>query len=200
MDSSQSLEPAALGIESVTDVARALALAFVTSPWADFCFPVEERAERLERSYVLFLSSIAVPHLDAWIMGPSGAAIWWDPSRTPPPKEAYAEINLPLEQLYGDRLAAVRELDRLVAAGRPSEPARILLVLGVDPQKQGCGLGTLLVREGLRTADQQGLTTLVETSTASNVRFYERFGFSTYDRCTAESLTVWMMRRSASSC
>jgi ribosomal protein S18 acetylase RimI-like enzyme len=61
----------------------------------------------------------------------------------------------------------------------PDEPLLYLSHIGVDPDRQGRGLGTELMRDGLARADEQVVPTWLETSRADNAAYYQRFGFRT---------------------
>lgn len=50
-------------------------------------------------------------------------------------------------------------------------------VVGVDAAYQGRGIGTLLIRHAITLAEQSQLPIWLETQTASNVGYYESFGF-----------------------
>jgi predicted N-acetyltransferase YhbS len=50
-------------------------------------------------------------------------------------------------------------------------------VIGVDPARQGLGLGTALIEHGLGVARDQRLPAFLETANPRNVAYYERFGF-----------------------
>jgi GNAT superfamily N-acetyltransferase len=56
-------------------------------------------------------------------------------------------------------------------------PHWYLWALGVDPHRQGQGIGSSLIRPILERADEEGLPCYLETETEGNVRFYERRGF-----------------------
>ncbi len=77
------------------------------------------------------------------------------------------------------------------------EPHWYLTVWGVDPSRQGEGLGTALVREGLHRVDAVGARAYLETETEGNVRFYERLGFAVVEEIevTPADLPMWLMRR-----
>ena len=79
------------------------------------------------------------------------------------------------------------------------EPHWYLSAIGVDPDHQGAGLGTALVRSGIRRADQAGSPTYLETETMANVGFYEHFGFEVIEEISLVGLgvPVWMMVRRA---
>jgi ribosomal protein S18 acetylase RimI-like enzyme len=57
------------------------------------------------------------------------------------------------------------------------EPHWRLLIIGVDPDLQGRGVGSALVKEGLARADDTNCPCYVETNEKRNMAFYERLGF-----------------------
>jgi ribosomal protein S18 acetylase RimI-like enzyme len=69
-------------------------------------------------------------------------------------------------------------------------------VLGVEPECQGQGLGSAVLRPVLEQCDADGIGAYVESSKERNIDFYARQGF----RVTAEPRllrgpTVWTMWR-----
>ncbi|HWD68302.1 MAG TPA: GNAT family N-acetyltransferase [Caulobacteraceae bacterium] len=59
----------------------------------------------------------------------------------------------------------------------PHEPHWYLPWLGVDPSRQGRGLGSLMLKHSLRRVDETGLPAYLESSNPKNIPLYERFGF-----------------------
>ena len=76
------------------------------------------------------------------------------------------------------------------------EPTWFLATVGVDPPRQGGGVGSLLIEHGLRFAREQGLPATLETSNPQLVGYYERFGFAVTDEEDAPDggPHVWFMR------
>ena len=50
-------------------------------------------------------------------------------------------------------------------------------MIGVDPSRQGQGLGSALLKAGLQRCDEEGLPAYLESSSPKNVPLYERHGF-----------------------
>ena len=77
------------------------------------------------------------------------------------------------------------------------EPHWYLMVVGVDPELQGRGLGSALVSEGLKRADESNSPCYLETSEERNVAFYERHGFVVVDTAPLGKggPTGWAMHR-----
>lgn len=89
-------------------------------------------------------------------------------------------------------------MDKFHKARMP-EPHWYLLVIGVDPELQGRGVGSALVRDGLAQADRNGHPCYLETSDPRNVAFYERHGFVVLQEASLGTggPPAWAMRRAA---
>ena len=67
--------------------------------------------------------------------------------------------------------------------------------VAVDAHLQGKGIGTLLMNEYCARLDRLHAAGYLETDKASNVRFYERFGFQTIDEEPVLNTPNWFMKR-----
>ena len=78
-----------------------------------------------------------------------------------------------------------------------SVPHWHLPFIGVDPARQGLGLGTLLLRAGLSRVDQDGVECRLFNDQPRNVPLYQRYGFEiAAEGDVADGGThVWYMRR-----
>ena len=72
-----------------------------------------------------------------------------------------------------------------------------LLTLGVDPPRQGRGIGSALMRPVLTRADAEGLPCYLETEKERNVRFYGKHGFEVVAQGEgpAGGPAFWTMKR-----
>jgi ribosomal protein S18 acetylase RimI-like enzyme len=59
----------------------------------------------------------------------------------------------------------------------PKEPHWYLWAIGVDPRRQGQGLGSALLKHTLSQCDARGDIAYLESSSPKNVPLYERHGF-----------------------
>jgi ribosomal protein S18 acetylase RimI-like enzyme len=57
------------------------------------------------------------------------------------------------------------------------QPHWYLAFIGVDPARQGYGVGAALLRSRLRRCDEDALTAYLESSKLENVPLYQHFGF-----------------------
>ena len=76
-------------------------------------------------------------------------------------------------------------------------PHFYLSALGVEPERQGEGIGTALMQPVLERADREQLAAYLETAAARNVLLYERQRFAVVEELTLPGTDVhgWLMRR-----
>ena len=69
--------------------------------------------------------------------------------------------------------------------------------LAVDPDCQGQGIGSWLMKPGVKRAAQQGLPIYLETHDEKNVPFYQKRGFNLVrsERVPSANLPFWCMVR-----
>ena len=78
----------------------------------------------------------------------------------------------------------------------PGDGHLYLSVLGVDPARQGSGLGSALLAPGLELCDREGIPAYLETGKECNLAFYGRHGFRVMgDLRLPAGPPVWLMRR-----
>ena len=81
------------------------------------------------------------------------------------------------------------------AASDPAEPHWHLGPLVVDPAWQGRGIGSRLMRQCIDDTRASGASLYLETDKPVNVRFYERFGFTTRATLSVLDTPNWLMAR-----
>src|SRR5260370_4515182 len=59
----------------------------------------------------------------------------------------------------------------------PKEPPWYLPLIGIDPARQGKGLGGALMRHATDICDRDGVLAYLESSNPRNIPLYERHGF-----------------------
>ena len=150
----------------------------------------------LVRTLIAARGRLATAELDA-------VALWLPPGRTMGAgaviRSGFAIVRSAVAMPRRDRRRMMRVMRRLDGRHRElaPEPHWYLMALGTDPDRHGQGLGSALVRDGLRLADRDGTVTYLETETESNVRFYRHLGFEVVEELTLEHLGVpiWLMLR-----
>lgn len=77
----------------------------------------------------------------------------------------------------------------------PKEPHYYLEYIGVDPQAQGSGLGSMILKYLTMQADKAQIGCYLETATRINLPLYQRFGFQITCEETIIDLPTWFMWR-----
>ena len=97
---------------------------------------------------------------------------------------------------FGRFMAANETMDKIHKARVP-EPHWYLILVGVDPELQGQGVGSAIIREGLARADRESRPCYLETSERRNLGLYDRHGFAVLEEATLgkDGPQAWAMRR-----
>jgi ribosomal protein S18 acetylase RimI-like enzyme len=202
---------AAVGIvplrqEQLDEVGDVLTRAFADDPFVLWMFPKEQSRPRVLRAFMLAGANYCHRYGETYTTSgrPEGAALWLTPGNTHmtvPRMARSGMLLLPFRLGAGNFVrfnSAVSHMERShnrIMAG----PHWYLLGLGVDPPRQGQGLGSALIAAGLEKADASGLPCYLETAKERNLPFYERHGFTTVEETRIDNgkagPRVWMMRR-----
>jgi len=75
---------------------------------------------------------------------------------------------------------------------RMPDPHWYLMALGVAPEWQGQGLGSVLVRHGVERAGAEDMPVYLETETGPNVPFYRKLGFELIDEIVIDAYDLPM--------
>ena len=178
-----SVRPATM--DDVDACATILARAFHDDPGAVIFDPdPARRASMLPGFFRTFLEASLDEGGDIVVAGDpvGGLACWFGPDRHGPSEAGMAAHGLAdvLEQWGPDASARIvamtaeieRQHERLIDG-----PHLRLDFFGVDPVRQGSGLGSALLGHGHEIADAAGLPSYLETFTRPNVTYYERRGY-----------------------
>jgi ribosomal protein S18 acetylase RimI-like enzyme len=77
----------------------------------------------------------------------------------------------------------------------PDRPHAHFGPFGVEPELQGQGIGSLVLREYTRRLDAAGEHSYLETEKPQNVALYQRFGFEVIDQSEFMGVPNWFMWR-----
>jgi len=129
------------------------------------------------------------------------ACVWIPPGPgiTIPRMMRCGMLGLPLRIGWGPfaRFMAANETMDKIHKARVPEPHWYLFGIGVDPELQGQGVGSAIIREGLAIADRESKPCYLETSEPRNLGLYKRFGFDVLEEVTLGKggPPAWAMRR-----
>lgn len=160
--------------------AEALALAFADDPgWAHMLPESGVRAERLLTFFTAEIANVVPAHRELWVTEDgSGAALWGRPGRWRVPLTRTARPLPQLLKVFGLRLGLATWAQLRFERHHPRRPHHWYLhYVGVEPRRQGHGLGAALLAPVLEQCDRDGIPAYLESSTERSRALYERHGF-----------------------
>jgi ribosomal protein S18 acetylase RimI-like enzyme len=197
MRPSTTIEPA--GRDRINALAAVYARAFRDDPIVRWPLPdtgdVQDRIQTVFASIYVGIADDGV----IWEAGDAdGFAVWIPAGAADDMFESDAAVQRELAPLTADDGERYRVLWDWIEARVPAD-VWYLDAIGVDPSRQGRGVGDALVRHGLDAAADAGVDAFLETALAGNVRYYERFGFRVVDEGEPEpdGPHIWFMRTGA---
>ncbi|MBC7901463.1 MAG: GNAT family N-acetyltransferase [Saprospiraceae bacterium] len=152
-----------------------LTLAFSTDPMARWSQPDPVKYLENFPALVKAFGGNAFMNGSAYFAdGYAGAALWLPPGVGPDEETmiALVERTAP-DSIKGDLYGVFEEMDKY----HPKEPHWYLPLIGVDPSRQGEGIGAALMKHALNVCDRDGVIAYLESSNPRNVSLYERHGF-----------------------
>jgi ribosomal protein S18 acetylase RimI-like enzyme len=186
--------------EDVGPLAAALARAFDDDPLSLYLFGgPRTRAAGLARFFTIQLRHTYLRHGEVWTTADRAGAALWAPPTMPRPGAMDLLRILPVVPYLSIWGRKTRDVVRLLAAyerARPRQTHWYLGTLGTDPDRQGQGVGSALLRVVLDRLDLEGIPAYLESSKESNLAFYARHGFRvTGEITTPRGPTLWLMWR-----
>jgi len=167
-------------VEDAVAIGRVLGRAFDDDPIFRFILPDDDdRRRRLPRLFETLFRHHHVHQEDAWTTDDCmGAALWSAPGKWSVGIGALLRIAPGAIGALGTRsIVALRTLHG-VELEHPKDPNHhYLSTLGIDPTRQGQGLGAMLIAPVLDKCDRDGVPAYLESSNEKNRPFYRRHGF-----------------------
>ena len=192
----------------IEPAAETLARAFHDYPTFVYFFP--DAAERKEKSPLLcpFFVRFGILYGEVYATSPNleGVAIWLPSDKADStPEEAVRAGILPIIPKIGQDA-----LDRLVNVGTflngihkvfAPLPHHFLQFIGVDPEFQGKGYASALLKPMLARIDGESLPCYLDTEDEKNVAIYQRYGFKVVDEAIMPGTEIrsWAMLREKSA-
>jgi len=190
--------------DEIPTLAAVLARAFASDPFYRYVAGgAPERSQRMRDGWSGLLRHASADLSATYTTDDyAGVAVWQPPGTTGPGFVASLRLLPSMSRLSGG-LGHLREVSRAISfleeRRRHNTPGAhfYLAALGVEPERQGEGIGTALVGPGLARADAGGVPAYLETATGRNVLLYERLGFAVVEELTLPDTDVhgWLMLR-----
>ncbi len=183
----------------IPSLASMLVRAFADDPVANFMFAGDRRRQRgLHAFFTSQLRHEYLPHGHVYTTDDGdGAALWGPPDVARNGLKELLQLLPAAPFLVSSHIHRALGLLFEVDGLRPKEPHWYLATLGVEPPRQGHGVGSALLLSTLDRIDESGRPAYLESSKDRNVPFYARFGFEVVEELHPEAgtPTIWRMWR-----
>jgi ribosomal protein S18 acetylase RimI-like enzyme len=185
-------------------MANTLAAAFYDDPAIEWLLPDEAtRLETARRGFDLFLRRLWLQHEQVYVAGDDVAAVcvWEPPGAWKVGLGAQLALLPAMLGVYGRRLPRVLGALTAIERNHPTEPHEYLAFVGVAPERQGRGIGSMVMKPILDRCEAEGLPAYLEASSVRSRALYERHGFSVTEEVTIGkgAPPVWRMWRPATA-
>ncbi len=180
-------------------LAKAIAAAFYDDPIASWLLRDDSRRMRqLERGFALFLRRLYLPAGECYTTEHvAGGALWLPPGRWQAPLAAQLRVLAGVAGISVQSFPRFLRYSRLLESKHRHEDHYYLPYMGVEPGRQGRGIGSALLRPVLDRCDSDGLPAYLEASSPRNRDLYQRHGFEVIEtlELDAGGPAHWLMWR-----
>ena len=167
------------------ELSAVLSSSFHNDPQMEFLFPDQQTRNADLRVMFQAIAAAGLRRGHTYVLADTAGAIVSAAVWSPPEVRALADTEVgPLVDAivsrYGDEgLARLGAMSEAMEANHPQDPHLYLFIVGVDPSRQGLGLGETLMAPTLAHCDATGTPAYLESSNPRNIGFYRRLGFLT---------------------
>ena len=176
-----------------------MARAFDDDPMANWFVAQDKRRARRIYDFMGVAHRITAPGDEIYTTdGIEGGAFWLPPGKWKMGiLQQFMLMPAMIRSSTLKRVPAVMGGLNAIEKQHPHEPHYYLLALGVNPDKQGRGVGTKLMAPILERCDRERIPAYLESSKEVNVPLYERNGFKVTERVTVPNggPPMWLMWR-----
>jgi GNAT superfamily N-acetyltransferase len=171
-----------LALRPIPESERGRAITTVVAAFADdpverWIYPSSAEYSAHFPDFVEAFAGEAFRRETVWCLGEFAAVAFWLPPDSEPDGDAIvAVLSATVPAAKHEALFSI--LGQMDAA-HPTYSHWYLPWLGVDPARQGTGLGSELLRSCLQIVDANHLPAFLETPNPRTIPFYERHGFHT---------------------
>jgi ribosomal protein S18 acetylase RimI-like enzyme len=163
------------GTEDERAVIDVITLAFAADPMARWATPDPVRYLAGMPMVARAFGGNGFAHGSVHIAADAAGAAMWLPPGVEPDGDRLAALVM--ENSPENRRADLGGVLERMGATHPHEPHWYLPLIGVDPTRQGQGVGAALLRHALARIDAEGQPAYLESSNPRNIGLYRRHGF-----------------------
>ncbi len=159
-------------------IAGTLARAFIDDPVFRWVCPDDERRDGLLPGFFALFTQAMTRHDEIYVAGQgTGAALWAPPGRAAVADADAEEFGRNLEEMSGADAERMFAISKLLDEHHPPGSYYFLQFVGVEPDRQGHGIGSALLAHMLERCDREGARAYLDATSPDNKRLYERHGF-----------------------
>lgn len=196
-------DTATLEKSQIDELSHVLARAFFDDPMIEYIVPDEEKRKRVLPWFMKKAAQISHRYGEPFTTAGKidGAALWLPPGKTIlslPMMIRVGMLAAPFKfgpPTFMKFMGAMNHLEHFHKRDVPPDHW-YLFVLGVDPDRQGQGVGGKMIAPILERADKDRLPCYLETMKERNVTFYKKHGFEVVvDDTFKDGPRYWTMKR-----
>jgi ribosomal protein S18 acetylase RimI-like enzyme len=181
-------------------MATTLAAAFYDDPAISWLLPDETtRLEIARRGFDLFLRRLWLQHKQVYVAddGVDAVCVWEPPGAWKVSLGAQLALLPGMLGVYRGRLPRVLGALNAIEKNHPAEPHEYLAFVGVAPERQGRGIGSMVMKPILDRCEAEGIPAYLEASSVRSRALYERHGFAVTEEVSIGkgAPPVWRMWR-----
>jgi len=188
--------------KSIPSLARTMARAFEDDPAGRWLFPDDaSRLHRLERMFGEMALPDTLAHEETYTTGDlDGGALWVPPGHGQTGLVETLRAVPKIASIWGLRTPRALRAFAFMDANHPAEHHYYLWLLAVDPDRQGRGIGSALMRPVLDRCDDEGVPAYLEATSTRNRDLYLRNGFEVVEMVhwPGGGPPLWLMWREPS--
>jgi GNAT superfamily N-acetyltransferase len=167
---------AVAGNADVIRVTGILADAFLHGDLAGWLVPDEDQRRSIYPPYFQMMAQHAIEHGHVEILGDDATAVWYDLG--PEPTITIDNYDKRLAAITGGTLDRFQQLDAAMHTHHPrGTPHAYLAFLAVRQQRQGQGLGTMLLKHRHTDLDRERRPAYLEATGPRNSALYQNHGY-----------------------
>ncbi|MGD1840053.1 MAG: GNAT family N-acetyltransferase [Thermonemataceae bacterium] len=182
--------------KAVVDI---LSQSFATDPQVSWIVGNEPKKEKRMRRLMAYAFELAMVNGSVQLTADKKAVAIWRNHRSKRMSGFLFIEMMNFALAFGSkRLSRISKMERQVVDKYPKDKDfKYLWFLGTLPTEQGKGYGSALLKPALEDCASKNQNVYLETSTKSNVAYYEKKGFKIYDSVTlgeGNPLLVYLLR------
>src|SRR5687767_4510788 len=137
-------------------VVNILVKSFVTNPSINYVVKQDRKKETRIRSLMEYSFNVCHAFGEVWLSDDSQscALLLFPMNKRVTPSTIYWDIKLAFSAIGIGRVLQVLNRESLIKKNHPSGPMCYLWFIGVNPYKQGTGIGSVLLKEILNRCDE----------------------------------------------